>query len=221
MKLNSIRKNMVMWVLLCCATVTAMSPTYAMPGTHTSPRLTCSTDVKTIETSHLILRPFTNDDVRYIFERWTKDSDIVKQLGWSNPDSIACVEYWIKDSSNFKWCITVKGSNTPVGTIGIHSVLDHHTCELTFAVTKEYQNRGIMTEALSYVRWYLLAEAHFTKNTEFTKLIACIDKANSAAIHVLSKNRFECVAHSTTTDTPDRIMYQTTPSYQEFLDIEF
>jgi len=213
MKLNSIRKNMVMWVLLCCATITTMSPAYAMHGTRTSPGLTCSTDVKSIETSHLILRPFTNDDVRYIFEHWTKDSDIVKQLGWAHPHSIECVEAWLKNSSNFNWCITVKGNKKPVGTIGIRSVLDPHTCELNFAVAKEYQNRGIMTEALSSVRWYLLAEAHFTTNTDFTKLTAYIDKANSAAIRVLSKNRFECVEHSTTTDTPDRIMYQTTPTY--------
>lgn len=78
-----------------------------------------------------------------------------------------------------------------------------------------------MPEALSSIRWYLLAEAHFTTNTDFTKLTAYVDRANSAAIRVLSKNRFECVEHSTTTDTPDRIMYQTTPTYQEFLDIEF
>ena len=221
MKLNSIRKNMVMWVLLCCATVTTMSPAYAMHVTHTSPGLTYSTDVKSIETSHFILRPFTNDDVHYIFEHWTKDSDIVKQLGWTHPERIEFVEDWLKNSSNFKWCITVKDNNTPVGTIGICSVLDPHTCELTFAVAKEYQNRGIMTEALSNIRWYLLAKAHFTTNTDFTKLMAYTDKANSASIRVLSKNRFECVGHSTTTDTPDRIMYQITQTYQEFLDIEF
>lgn len=109
---------MVMWVLLCCATVTTMSSAYAMHGTHTSPGLTCSTDVKSIETSHLILRPFTNDDVDYIFEHWTKDSDLTTQLGWTHPENIECVE------------------------------------------------------------------------------------------------------HSTTTDTPHRIMYQITPTYQEFLDIE-
>ncbi|MGN1044001.1 MAG: hypothetical protein ACI4PR_04295 [Acutalibacteraceae bacterium] len=70
------------------------------------------------------MRPFTNDDVRYIFEHWAKDSDIVKQLGWTHPERIECVEDWLNNSSNFKWCITVKGNNTPAGTIGIRSVFD-------------------------------------------------------------------------------------------------
>lgn len=114
----------------------------------------------------------------------------------------------------FRWCITFKGNDEPIGEIEVVTVIDKHTCEVGYAFSKPNCNKDIVIEAMRCIRWYLLAEARFTKGTEFTKIIAKHHIDNPDSEEILEKSGFERVG-------VDGIIYQTTPSYQEMINIEF
>lgn len=214
MKNYLIKKLTTIWLLLYAVIFAGSS----ICATHNIKNLEI---VDVIETSRLILRKFSSEDAPCVFENLLSDSDIVTQLGWEVHTTVTETENWINENLKSKWCITLKGQNKPIGIIGVSDIIDDHTCELNFAISKNYQNNGIMTEALSSVRWYLLAKAHYTTKTDFTKLLVSTKITNHAARKVLMKTDFKCVETDNQCPVSDQVLYQTVPSYEEMINIEF
>ena len=141
-----------------------------------------------INTERLTLRRFKIGDAPYVFKNWASDPDNVAALTWNAHPSVSLTESivasWVNDYSdktNYRWCITLKGTDIPVGGINVTNIIDDSTCEIGFVLSKSLWNKGIMTEAARAVINYLFI------NTSFNKVTAYHNIDNPASGRVLLK----------------------------------
>ncbi|MDQ5983680.1 MAG: putative ribosomal N-acetyltransferase YdaF [Eubacteriales bacterium SKADARSKE-1] len=124
-----------------------------------------------IETERLILREFNIDDAQQMFDNWAKDSENVKYLSWQShkniSDTYEILERWInkyKNQNYYNWCITFKDTAQVIGGIDVNEIIElRSTCEIGYVLSKNYWNKGIMTEALRAVMKYLFSEVGFNR----------------------------------------------------------
>ena len=80
---------------------------------------------KVIETERLILRPFSIEDARPMFDNWASDPEVTKFLTWPAHGSVAITEMILSDwvqgyekANHYNWAITLKAEgDRPVGNI--------------------------------------------------------------------------------------------------------
>lgn len=142
-----------------------------------------------VETERLILRPFRYSDAADMFKYWTADKEVTKYLSWQAHPAVAATEailkIWLKgydDPYNFRWAITVK--DTGDCAVGIIDCVDMDknipSCEIGYALSKEFWSKGIMTEALKAVIDYL-------KDVGFVRIAARHNTQNPASGKVMIK----------------------------------
>ena len=140
-----------------------------------------------IETDRLILRPFRDNDAADMFHYWTADKEVTKYLSWQAHPAVeateAILKIWLKgydDPCCFRWAITVKEAGDHA--VGIIDCVDMDknipSCEIGYALSREFWGKGIMTEALVAVIDYLkeagflrIAARHNTKNPASGKVM--------------------------------------------------
>lgn len=184
---------------------------------HLPPALHIGT--QTIETDRLILRKFKIGDAPYVFKNWASDPDNVATLTWNAHPSVSLTESliasWVNDYSDntdYRWCITLKGTDIPVGGIDVTNIINDSTCEIGFVLSKSLWNRGIMTEAARAVIDYL-----FTK-TSFTTVTAYHNIDNPASGKVLLKSGMHKTvvvskgAKKNTGELVDKVVYEISKS---------
>ena len=120
-----------------------------------------------LETENLILRKFTMEDARPMFDNWASDPEVTKYLTWPAHESIAITEMVLRDwvsgyerADQYKWAIVPKdGNGEPIGSIDTVRLEDHIcAAEIGYCMGKAWWGRGLMTEALKAVVDYLLGE---------------------------------------------------------------
>lgn len=142
-----------------------------------------------IETEKLILRPFRESDAGDMFKYWTSDKEVTKFLSWQAHPAVeatdAILKLWLKgyeDPLNFRWAITVKENGDHA--VGIIDCVDMDknvpSCEIGYALSKEFWGQGIMTEALTAVIDYL-------KDVGFIRIAARHNVDNPASGKVMLK----------------------------------
>lgn len=144
----------------------------------------------TIETKRLMLRRFKFDDAENMFNNWAKDPENVKYLQWQAHHDIGetnkILIQWIRNYKNknyYQWCITLKGSDEAIGSIGIVELFESKECgTIGYVLSKKYWNKGIMTEALQEVLNYLF------KKVGFHRIQSMHDIDNPASGKVMLKN---------------------------------
>jgi len=111
-----------------------------------------------IETEHLLLRRFVESDAKDIFNNWASDPEVTKHLSWKTHKNIRTTKKvlnnWLKLYKNpdfYQWAITVKGTESPVGCINIHTAHIKSCGEVGYCLSRKYWNKGIMTESLKAV----------------------------------------------------------------------
>lgn len=122
---------------------------------------------KRIETERLILRRYTKDDARAMYENWASDSEVTKFLTWP---TYTCVEMadeilakWTaayEDERFYQWTIVLKeNGDEPIGSIAAVSVDDSvMKAEIGYCLGRKFWHRGIMSEALKAVIDYMFDE---------------------------------------------------------------
>ena len=92
------------------------------------------------------------------------------------------------DQEDMEWCsvflITDKAEHILYGHACFCGLIEKHNVEIGYRIYDEYQNRGIMTEALKLISSEALRNPDITKVTSFCK------SDNIASARVLQKNRF-------------------------------
>ncbi|WP_297280827.1 GNAT family N-acetyltransferase [uncultured Anaerococcus sp.] len=126
---------------------------------------------KVIETDRLILRAFEQDDLDDFYE-YTCVPGVGERAGWrhhkSKSESLKILDMFIKENRTFAICN--KNNNKVIGSLGIEkyeqedqlSELDD-LCgrELGFALSKDYWNKGLMSEAIGAIINYLFNDLDF------------------------------------------------------------
>ena len=113
----------------------------------------------TLETEKLILRRFTADDTEAVYNNWTSDNEISKYMRWEHHKNInetrIKIDDWLEryNKNNFyQWAIIIKGSDEPIGAIGLFVVNESDMCgDFGYCISIKYWGRGITTEALRAV----------------------------------------------------------------------
>ena len=121
---------------------------------------------KRIETSRLVLRPFTAKDAEAMYRNWASDPEVTKFLSWPHYKSVdtahEILAVWTKqyhDNTFYQWAIVLKELDEPIGSI---SVVNHDDrvdmAEIGFCIGKNWWGQGIMTEAMKAIMDYLFEE---------------------------------------------------------------
>lgn len=124
------------------------------------------TGTKTIETSRLILRPFTPADAQPMYRNWASDSEVTKYLTWPTHGSPEVSQWVVNDwvshyaePSFYQWAIVPKDLDEPIGTISVVSYDDKtEKMEIGYCIGRPWWGRGIVTEAFRAVLDYLFEE---------------------------------------------------------------
>lgn len=140
-----------------------------------------------LETDRLILRRITLDDAEDMFCNWASDEQVTRHLTWKpHPDveaSRAIIRSWqeeLERENCYRWCLEWKENGQVIGCIDVVRLDESlETAVIGYCMSKQYWNRGIMTEALVAVEDYLFGQVgvnrieahHLTENPASGKVM--------------------------------------------------
>lgn len=155
-----------------------------MPLTHTGTQI--------ITTSRLTLRPFQKEDNTSMRKYWISNPHIQKM--YSEPvyttetETAALLDKWITAYSNqnyYRWAICLKDGNECIGQIAYFLVDDtNHFGEIEYCIGEDFQNQGLMTEAVTAILHYGFEQIHLNK------VQVCHKSTNMPSQRVIEKSGF-------------------------------
>lgn len=147
----------------------------------------------TIETEKLILRRFKIEDVEGVYNSWVTDCKVTKFLSWLPHENIeltrSYIATWIdeyNDDNRYNWIIELKDEKKVIGNIlAVRINESNYSCEMAYAISSKYWNKGITTEALKGVIDY------FFREVGFNRIVALYNVNNGASGRVMAKNNMK------------------------------
>lgn len=144
-----------------------------------------------IETEKLLLKGLSPEDMKYIFEHYSKP-EIKKILGHRSEEEYLKEEYKYKNgyasyNRSFKlFLLTDKTSGHIIGRCGLHNWnADHRRAEVGYAMEDErYKRKGLMTEALGAVIDYGFHQLNLHR------MEALVGSENTPSLRLMEKYGF-------------------------------
>lgn len=150
------------------------------------------TGTQTITTSRLILRPFHKEDNASMRKYWVSNPAIQKM--YSEPiytteaETATLLDKWITSYANqnyYRWAISLKEKDDCIGQIAYFLVDDtNHFGEIEYCIGEEFQNQGLMTEAVTAILHYGFEQIHLNK------VQVCHKSTNMPSQRVIEKSGF-------------------------------
>lgn len=108
-----------------------------------------------IETERLILRRFTLDDAKDMYNNWASDDEVTKYVTWSTHESVdtstVIISNYILDYTEddfYEWAIELKETKEVIGSICLHDIdNDFMRCEIGYIISRKHWYKGIAKEA--------------------------------------------------------------------------
>lgn len=160
---------------------------------------------KNLETSRLILRPFTNFDYEQVFKNYASDKEVTKFLSWEAHENVDITKAYIEsivasysDLSVYNWAIVLKETNEVIGNISATKLfLNKNQLEIGYVLSKNYRNKGLMSEALRIVISFFIEEVKVNKilvDTDARNLASrkVALNANMTFLNVTEKDGLNC-----------------------------
>lgn len=140
-----------------------------------------------LTTERLTIRPFRSEDVNDVYE-YCAQSGVGENAGWPAHESIQQTSQILMDwmNSGYKHAIVWRENGKVIGHIAIDPDSEENrtdTRELGCALNKDYQRRGIMTEAIQATVDYL-----FQNGIEY--VWACCFQSNTPSKKMIEKCGF-------------------------------
>ncbi len=155
----------------------------------------------TLHTARLDLRLFKPTDLNDFYE-YASVEGVGEPCGWRHHESIEeskkILDIFLKEANTL--AIVYKESNKVIGSIGIMEPrVSNKDClgngkELGYALSKDFQGIGIMTEAIREVLRYLMLDIRLDY------VIGTCYKTNKKSKRVFEKNKFNIVGETTLKD---------------------
>jgi ribosomal-protein-alanine N-acetyltransferase len=147
---------------------------------------------KTIETSRLVLKGISPEDMKYIFENLTKP-EIKKTLGHRSEEDYRKEEFKYKNGyssynrSFILFLLTDKDSDIIIGRCGLHNWnMEHKRAEIGYIMEDEsFKGKGLMTEAVKAIIDY-----GFT-NLNLNRIEALVGIGNVPSLRIMEKYNFK------------------------------
>ncbi len=137
-----------------------------------------------------VLREQTVEDTEAFFEYYS-DPSVGRHILATKPRSIAEASaeiHYCRSLFQFKrgiyWTIAERNSNKMIGAIGLHINTHHRRGEISYDLSREYWNRGIMTKAMIKVVEFCFV------NIGLKRVEAITLEVNGPSIAVLKKLGF-------------------------------
>ena len=120
-----------------------------------------------IETERLILRKFSIEDAPDVYSNWLSDPAVAMYMQWDAHADVEqtkeyVVRFYIEGYEKldfYRWAITRKEDNGVIGSVGFHILSDFDSvADVSYALSKTFWNKGIMSEALTAVVAYAFHE---------------------------------------------------------------
>ena len=106
-----------------------------------------------LESSRLILRPFTYDDVNDVHE-YTSDDLVTRYLNWptckDKSETLRTIENYYLSRPGI-YAIELKSEQKCIGCIDLRVFADHEKASFGFVLNRSYWNNNYMSEALNLI----------------------------------------------------------------------
>lgn len=164
-----------------------------------------------LETERLILRPMRMSDAQDLFS-YASDPEVSRHVLWDTHESLSQSRRFLRAAIRqyrrgqpASFAITLRGSGRMIGTIGFMWVnTDYLSAEVGYSLSREYWNKGIMTEALRRVvafgfdelRLNRIEAQHETDNPASGRVMAHVGMRPEGTLRqrIRNKGRFVDVA---------------------------
>lgn len=138
-------------------------------------------------TARLVARRPHPDDAEAVFASYAADVEVTRYLSWPAYTRVPplavflqeCVAHWEKGDGPFAWLLCLKGTNAPIGSIGV--TLEGGKAMFGYALAKKFWHRGLAAEALTPLVDWSLAQP------EIFRAWAYCDAENPASVRVMEK----------------------------------
>jgi len=127
------------------------------------------------------------DDAPAVYDAYASDPEVTRYLSWPAYTRIEplkvflseCVSHWEKNESPFSWLLCLKGSDRPIGSIGL--TLEKGKAMFGYALAKKSWSHGFAAEALTYLVEWSLAQP------DISRAWAYCDVENPTSARVMEK----------------------------------
>src|SRR3954470_16469578 len=138
-------------------------------------------------TARLVGRMPRPDDAEEVFASYASDPDVTHYLAWRAYDRVEplraflreCVAQWEKGDGHFAWLLCLKGTDTPIGSIGV--TLQGGRAVFGYALAKKFWGHGFAAETLTYLVDWSLAQPTIWRAWAFC------DVENPRSVRVMEK----------------------------------
>lgn len=122
-----------------------------------------------LETERLLLRKISVNDAEAMYNNWASDDIVTRYVTWPTHQSVedtkGLLAMWEKEYENdncYRWLIELKDEKKAIGTIDVCRMNESDkVAEIGYCISRDYWNKGIVTEAAKKVLEYLLKEVGF------------------------------------------------------------
>ncbi len=136
-------------------------------------------------TARLVARIPRADDAAAVFTAYAGDPEVTRYLAWRAYDRVEplaaylreCESNWEKRSGQLSWLLCLKGTTTPIGSIGI-TVEDNGRALFGYVLAKKFWGHGMAAEALTWLVDWSLAQPDIYRAWAFCD----IDNPTSARV---------------------------------------
>lgn len=143
---------------------------------------------ETFITARLEARRPGEADAPAVFAAYAADPAVTRYLTWKpypDLDSLAAflrgqAEAWRTGQGQFAWMLCLRGTNVPIGSIGV--TLKDNKAMFGYVLARGHWGRGLMTEALQHLVNWALAQPGLTRAWAFC------DAENPASARVMEKS---------------------------------
>jgi RimJ/RimL family protein N-acetyltransferase len=127
-------------------------------------------------------------DAAAVFAAYASDPEVTRYLAWRAYERVEpltaflreCEANWEKRSGHLPWLLCLKGTETPIGTIGITLGAPGHAT-FGYALAKKFWGYGFAAEALRWLVDWSLAQPGLYRAWAFC------DAENPASVRVMEK----------------------------------
>ena len=153
-----------------------------------APAATFPRPPQTFATMRLVARPPRASDADAVFAAYANDPEVTRYLSWRAYSRVApltaflkeCAAHWEKGTSPYAWLLCLKGTDTPMGSIGV-TFEPGGKAMFGYVLAQKFWHRGLAAEALTFLVNWSLAQP------EIYRAWAFCDTENSASVRVMEK----------------------------------
>ncbi len=143
-----------------------------------------------LRTERLLLRPPVVDDAAGVLNEYAADPEVARYMTWTPHRSVDTVRLFLqgviersRGGAEHSWILVSPADGRLLGMLDAR--IAGHRADIGYVLAREYWQRGYMTEAVTVVTRWLLAQP------EIFRVWAVCDIENRGSARVLEKSRFQ------------------------------